>query len=373
MEDINSIAKIKVFGVGGAGNNAVNRMVDDVRGVEFIAVNTDKQVLRVSKASETLCIGEKLTKGLGAGGNPRVGQDAAEESKDRIKELLQGTDLVFITAGMGGGTGTGAAPIIAKIARELGILTVAVVTRPFKFEGEVRARNAQIGISNLSKFVDCTVIVPNQALVDKSKGNTTMLEAFAIADEVLRQGVQCITDLIVKTMHINLDFADIESVMRNSGVAHMGIGRARGENRLLTAIQQAVKSPILETSVKDASKIIVSITGGRDLGLQEVANCSDLIASVLDEHANFIFGVDIDENFNDEVQVIIIATCFPKQAQQQIPQAQEKPTSPQSSQPAQPVPPTPVAQPVQPVRPQPPAPKPVDDVPPYIRKMREGR
>lgn len=357
--EMNSVAIIKVLGVGGAGNNAVNRMVGLVQGVEFVAINTDKQVLRISKAHKTIAIGETTTKGLGAGSNPEIGQKAAEENIDAIKEVLNGCDLVFITAGMGGGTGTGAAPIIARAAQEMGILTVGVVTKPFLFEGEHRIRNAEIGIKNLAKFVDCTIVVPNQKLVEKTQGGTPMLKAFEIADEVLRQGVQCITDLIVKPMYINIDFADIKNVMLQSGIAHMGIGRARGEDRLLTAIQQAVKSPMLETSIKGASKIIMSVTGGVDLDIHEVANCGNLIKGVVDQNCNIIFGADIDPTFNDEVQIIIIATGFPHDDRSQSRhilmgnapgKTQEKVTvdQPQIS-------------------------PPNDDLPPYIRKMREGK
>ena len=307
------ICKITVIGVGGAGNNAVNRMIDaGVSGCGFVAINTDKQVLSLSKADTTLVIGEKLTRGLGAGSNPEIGQRAAEESKAEIEEILKGSDLVFITAGMGGGTGTGAAPVIASIARSLGILTVAVVTKPFEFEGKHRILNSEIGINNLSKFVDTTIIVPNQKLIDNTREKTTMLEAFKIADEVLRQGIQGLTDLIVTPMYINLDFADIENVMRNSGIAHMGVGRAKGDQRLLQAIQYAVASPMLETSINGATKIIMSVKGGLDLDLHEVANCGNIVKSVVDEGCNFIFGADIDPNFNEEVQVIIIATGFPR-------------------------------------------------------------
>jgi len=306
-------AKIKVVGVGGAGNNAIKRMIGVVQGVEFIAVNTDAQDLGECHANIQLQIGEKTTKGLGSGGDPRVGQKSAEESYEKIREILKDTDLVFITAGMGGGTGTGASPIIAMIARELGILTVGVVTKPFGFEGKHRMKNAEIGINNLSKFVDCNIVVPNQKLVEKTKGGTTMLEAFAIADDILRQGVQCITDLIVKNMTINIDFADIANVMRNSGIAHMGIGEGSGDNRVLKAIQQAIHSPILETSIKHASQIIVSIHGGSDLCLHEVDGYVGLIRDVLDENCNMIFGANLDPSLNDEVQIIIIATGFPNQ------------------------------------------------------------
>ncbi|MCL2570484.1 MAG: cell division protein FtsZ [Firmicutes bacterium] len=307
------ICNIKVIGVGGGGNNAINRMIEvGVTGCEFIAVNTDRQVLALSKASKTIVIGEKLTRGLGAGSNPEVGQRAAEESRAEIEETIKGADLVFITAGMGGGTGTGAAPVIASIARQLGILTVAVVTKPFEFEGAHRTLNSEIGINNLSKFVDTTIIIPNQKLIETTSENTSMTMAFQIADEVLRQGIQGITDLIITPMYINLDFADIESVMRNSGIAHMGVGRAKGEGRLLQAIRHAVQSPMLETSINGATKIIVSVKGGQDLNIHEVANCGELVRKVVDQGCNLIFGADIDKNFNDEVQVIIIATGFPK-------------------------------------------------------------
>lgn len=313
--EIIPIVKIKVVGVGGAGCNAVNRMIDGgLQGVQFVAVNTDKQILQISKAETKMVIGEKLTRGFGAGSNPEVGQKAAEESRTMIEEELKGTDLVFITAGMGGGTGTGAAPVIAQIAREMGILTIAVVTKPFDFEGAHRRLNAEIGISNLSKFVDTTIIVPNQKLIEHLREKTTFVKAFEIADEVLRTGIQGLTDLIIKPMFINLDFADIETVMRNSGIAHMGIGRARGEQRLLTAIRQAVSSPMLETSINGASKIIMSIKGGMDLDIHEVSNSGNLIREVVDPGCNIIFGADIDTNFNEEVQIIIIATGFPKQS-----------------------------------------------------------
>jgi len=364
-------ANIKVIGVGGAGNNAVNRMVGVVQGVEFIAVNTDTQDLEECKAGTRLAIGEKTTKGLGSGGNPAVGQMSAEESKDEIRKALKNADLVFITAGMGGGTGTGASPIIAMTAREMGILTVAVVTKPFGFEGKHRMRNAEIGINNLSKFVDCTIVVPNQRLVEMTKGDSkmTMLEAFKIADEVLRQGVQCITDLIVKNMTINIDFADINSVMRNSGIAHMGIGRARGENRLLHAIQMAIHSPILETSIKDASQIIMSVMGGNDLSLHEVDNYGSLIKDVLDENCNIIFGADLNPEFNEEVQIIIIATGFPRDDKTQMSQILGQSTAAPMPNIAEAV--TAADEQANAIKE---TSKPnIDDTPPYIRKMRQKR
>jgi len=287
-------------------------MIDDgVVGCEFVAINTDKQVLGKSRAPITIAIGEKLTRGLGAGSNPEVGQRAADESRAQIEQLLKGADLVFITAGMGGGTGTGAAPVIASISKQLGILTVGVVTKPFEFEGAHRILNAEIGIQNLAKFVDTTIVVPNQKLIENTREKTTMIQAFKIADEVLRQGIQGLTDLINTPMYINLDFADIESVMRGSGIAHMGLGKAKGEDRLLQAIRLAVQSPLLETSINGASKVIMSIKGGYDLDIHEVANCGNLVRQVIDPGANMIFGADIDPNLSDEVQVIIIATGFP--------------------------------------------------------------
>lgn len=302
---------IKVIGVGGAGNNAINRMRKaNVEGCEFISVNTDKLVLKLNKAHHKIVIGQQLTRGLGAGANPEVGQKAAQESRSDIEEVLRGTDLLFITCGMGGGTGTGAAPVIASIAKELGILTVAVVTKPFEFEGAHRILNAEIGIKNISRFVDATIVVPNQKLIENTKQKTTMMEAFSIADDVLRQGIQGLTDLIITPMMINLDFADIATVLRGAGIAHMGVGRARGEGRLLSAIKHAVQSPLLETSIQGAQKMIVSIKGGRDLDIHEVNNCGNLIRQVVDPGCNMIYGAHIDEAFNDEVQVIIIATSF---------------------------------------------------------------
>ena len=313
---VSPVAKILVVGVGGAGNNAVNRMIDaGINGVTFVAINTDRQALQASKAEIKLPIGEKLTRGLGAGSNPEVGQKAAEESKEQIQELLKGYDLIFITAGMGGGTGTGAAPVIAQVAKDLGILTIAVVTKPFDFEGAHRRLNGDIGITNLNKFVDTTIIVPNQKLIENTREKTSMIRAFEIADEVLRQGIAGLTDLIMTPMYINLDFADIDTVMRNSGIAHMGVGRAKGEGRLLQAIRQAVSSPMLETSIHGASKIIMSIHGGMDLDIHEVSNSGNLIREVVDPGCNIIFGAHIDMDLNDEVQIIIIATGFPKKDQ----------------------------------------------------------
>ena len=362
-------ARIKVFGVGGAGNNVINRMRDYVQNVEFISINTDAQALDESSAPEKLHIGPKTTKGLGAGGDPNIGQEAAKESTDQIRDMLKDTDLVFVTAGMGGGTGTGASPIVAKIAHELGVLTVGVVTKPFVFEGRHRAKNAEIGISNLSKFVDCNIVVPNQKLVEGTGAETTMLDAFAIADDVLRKGVQCITDLITKNMTINVDFNDISNIMRGSGIAHMGIGEASGENRLLRAIQDAVQSPILETNIKDASQVILSITGGYDLKIHEVDGYVSLVKELLDDNVNMKFGVDIDPNFNDKIRVIIIATGFPRDDKtQMVYNPKPQPVAQHITATAQPKPAPHIVEGGLA------APKHDDDpsVPPYIRKMREN-
>ena len=265
-------AVIKVVGVGGGGCNAVNSMVDSkVTSAEFIAVNTDNQALLMSKADKTLQIGERLTKGLGAGSDPSVGEGAAEESKEEIAQFLEGTDLVFIAAGMGGGTGTGAASVIARIARELGILTVAVVTKPFSFEGRVRNENANKGIANLKKYVDTLVVIPNDKLLQYLPAQTGVLDAFKVADDMLKQGIVGIVDLIATPSLINLDFADVNTVMRNQGLAHMGIGRAKGENRVIEAVRQAVSSPLLETTIEGAKSVILNVTGGKDLMLTEVS------------------------------------------------------------------------------------------------------
>ncbi len=305
------VAQIKVIGVGGGGNNAVNRMIlSDIRSASFVAVNTDKQALFLSKASQRIQIGEKLTKGLGAGADPEIGRQAAEESKQVIAEALKDTDLLFITAGMGGGTGTGAAPVIASIAKEMGILTVAVVTKPFSFEGRKRMVNAEVGISNLRKNVDTLVVIPNDKLTENYAQDITMVEAFRAADEVLRQGIQGISDIIVFPALINLDFADVRSIMKDRGMAHMGLGVGRGENRTIDAIRQAVYSPLLETTIEGATGVILNITGGLDLTMGEVNDAANLIRSVVDPQAGIIFGADIRESIDDEVQVTIIATGF---------------------------------------------------------------
>ncbi len=306
-----SSAVIKVMGVGGGGCNAVNSMIEsNISSAEFIAVNTDNQALLMSRASRVLQIGDKLTKGLGAGSNPEVGEQAAEESKDQIAELLKGTDLLFIAAGMGGGTGTGAAAVIARIARELGILTVAVVTKPFSFEGRVRNENANKGVANLKKYVDTLVIIPNDKLLHYLPPQTGMLDAFKVADDMLKQGIVGIVDLIATPSLINLDFADVNTVMRNQGLAHMGIGRARSENRIIEAVRQAVSSPLLETTIEGAKSVILNVTGGRDLMLTEVNEAAVLVQGIIDSSANIIFGATIDDTMSDEVKITIIATGF---------------------------------------------------------------
>ncbi len=304
-------AVIKVLGVGGGGCNAVNSMISsNVSSAEFIAVNTDNQALMLSKAEKCLQIGEKLTKGLGAGSDPTVGEAAAEESKDAIIEVLKGTDLLFIASGMGGGTGTGAASVIARFAREMGILTVAVVTKPFSFEGKVRNENANKGIANLKKYVDTLVVIPNDKLLQFLPPQTGMLDAFKVADDMLKQGVVGIVDLIATPSLINLDFADVNTVMRNQGLAHMGIGRAKGENRIIEAVRQAVSSPLLETTIEGAKSVILNVTGGKDIMLSEINEASSLVQGIIDEAANIIFGATIDESMADEVKITIIATGF---------------------------------------------------------------
>jgi cell division protein FtsZ len=304
-------AVLKVIGVGGGGCNAVNRMLEaNLQGVEYIAVNTDKQALKKCNAETKVQIGEKLTRGLGAGGNPEVGQKSAEETLDDIVELIDGSDMVFITAGMGGGTGTGAAPIIAKAAKDMGILTVGVVTKPFSFEGNKRMAQAEQGIKFLKEYVDSLVVVPNDKLLENCEKNTSLVEAFAMADDVLRQGVQGISDLISDSALINVDFADVRSVMTDRGIAHMGIGRGSGENRAKEAVQGAIESPLLETKISGAKAILLYIAGGYDLGMVEV---SEIASSVEDEAADdaiLIFGASIQEEMKDEVQITVIATGF---------------------------------------------------------------
>ena len=313
------LAVIKVVGVGGGGTNAVNRMVEaGVKGVEFIAVNTDRQALLMSDADKTIHIGEEITRGLGAGANPEVGCQAAEESRAEIREALAEADMVFVTAGEGGGTGTGAAPIIAEIAREeIGALTVGVVTKPFSFEGRTRRNQAEQGIDLLAQKVDTLIVIPNDRLLEIVDKKTSMLDAFRIADDTLRQGIQGVTDLITIPGLINLDFADIRTVMKDAGTAMMGIGIASGENRALDAAQQATNSSLLEASIAGASRVLFSIAGGSDLTLSEVDAAARTVEACADENANIIYGQIIDENMGDQVRITVIATGFKAQAPRQ--------------------------------------------------------
>ncbi len=308
----NYLAVIKVVGVGGGGTNAVNRMIEEgIRGVEFVAINTDAQALAISDADIKVHIGTDITKGLGAGANPEVGQEAAEESRDEIKQALAGSDMVFITAGEGGGTGTGAAPIVADIAKnDVGALTVGVVTKPFSFEGRKRYNSAAEGIKNLSENVDTLIVIPNDRLLDLSEKKTTMLEAFRMADDVLCQGTQGITDLITVPGLINLDFADVCTIMKGAGTAMMGIGTASGDSRATDAAAEAISSPLLETSTDGATRVLLSIAGNKDLGIQEINDAADLVAKNVDPEANIIFGTVVDESLGDQVRVTVIATGF---------------------------------------------------------------
>jgi cell division protein FtsZ len=311
--DQNTYATIRVVGCGGAGNNAVNRMVDSgLKGVEFVSVNTDRQALLLSRAQYKVQIGEKLTKGLGAGAVPDIGRRAAEESREEIAQVIKGADLVFVTAGMGGGTGTGAAPIVAEIARDLGCLTIGVVTKPFIFEGKQRMKNAEGGINELKQRVDTLVVIPNDRLLQVVSKGTTMLEAFRIADDVLRQGIQGISDLIAVPALINLDFADVKTVMESGGMAHMGIGVGRGENRMVEAAKNAIQSPMLETSIDGARAVLMNITGGPDMSIIDINEAAQLVMQAADSEANIIFGAGIDEGLADEVHITVIATGFEK-------------------------------------------------------------
>jgi len=313
--EMEQFAQIKVIGVGGGGSNAVNRMIAaGLRGVEFISVNTDAQALYLANSECKLQIGEKLTKGLGAGANPEIGAQAAEESREEIKLALKDADMVFVTAGMGGGTGTGAAPIIAEVARELGALTVGVVTKPFTFEGRRRATTAEKGISNLKEKVDTLITIPNDRLLQVVDKRTPILEAFRIADDVLRQGVQGISDLIAVPGLINLDFADVKTIMKETGAALMGIGVGTGDNRTVEAAKKAIASPLLETSIDGARGVLLNITGGVNLSLFEVNEAADIVAEAADPDANIIFGAVIDESLDDEVRITVIATGFDHRA-----------------------------------------------------------
>lgn len=315
--DDNKNAVIKVIGVGGAGGNAVNRMIDDgVQGVSFIAANTDVQALNSNKAEDKIQLGPKLTRGLGAGSHPEVGQKAAEESEQTIEDALKGADMIFITAGMGGGTGTGAAPVVAKIARETGALTVGVVTRPFSFEGPKRSRNAAEGITQLKQYVDTLVIIANNRLLEMVDKKTPMMDAFKEADNVLKQGVQGISDLITSTDYVNLDFADVKTVMENQGAALMGIGRASGENRTVEATKLAISSPLLEVSIDGAKQVLLNITGGPDLTLFEAQDASEIVSKAAGDDVNIIFGTSINPNLGDEVVVTVIATGIDSAAEE---------------------------------------------------------
>ena len=308
-----NVCKIKVIGVGGGGNNAVNRMLDEnIQGAEFIAINTDLQALMLSHADpkNRLQIGKEKTQGLGAGSFPEIGEKAAEESRQEIEELLEGVNLLFITAGMGGGTGTGAAPVIARIAKEKGCVTVAVVTKPFAFEGKRREENAKRGIANLAKFVDTLIVIPNDKLLDSLDKNTSMVDAFRIADNNLKQAICGISDLITMPGLINLDFADIKAVIQGQGLAHMGVGRAKGENRIVEAVRQAVSSPMLETTIEGARNIILNITGDPKMSLGDVYEATNLIHGVVDYSANIIWGTNTSPDLQDEVIITIIATGF---------------------------------------------------------------
>ncbi|WEV42891.1 cell division protein FtsZ [Lactobacillus sp. ESL0684] len=316
--DDNKNAVIKVIGVGGAGGNAVNRMIDDgVQGVSFVAANTDVQALNSNKAENKIQLGPKLTRGLGAGSHPEVGQKAAEESEQTIEDALKGADMIFITAGMGGGTGTGAAPIVAKIARETGALTVGVVTRPFTFEGPKRSKNAASGIAELKQYVDTLVIIANNRLLEMVDKKTPMMDAFKEADNVLKQGVQGISDLITSTDYVNLDFADVKTVMANQGAALMGIGRANGENRTVEATKLAISSPLLEVSIDGAQQVLLNITGGPDLTLFEAQDASEIVSKAAGDDVNIIFGTSINPNLGDEVVVTVIATGINPDAEEE--------------------------------------------------------
>ncbi|MTV26157.1 cell division protein FtsZ [Nitriliruptoraceae bacterium ZYF776] len=309
----NYLAVIKVVGIGGGGVNAVNRMIDaGLRGVEFIAINTDAQALLMSDADVKLDVGRELTRGLGAGADPSLGQQAAEDHRDEIVEVLKGADMVFVTAGEGGGTGTGGAPVVARVAKELGALTIGVVTRPFTFEGRRRSQQAEEGIRQLKDEVDTLIVIPNDRLLQIADGETSVVEAFSLADEVLLQGVQGITDLITTPGLINLDFADVRTVMRDAGSALMGIGKARGDSRSLEAAKLAISSPLLEASIDGARGVLLMLAGGSNLGLFEVNEAADVITQAAHPDANIIFGAVIDDSLGDEVKVTVIAAGFDK-------------------------------------------------------------
>jgi cell division protein FtsZ len=384
-------ALIKVVGVGGGGSNAVDRMVDDgVQGVEFITVNTDWQALQHSRADVRIRIGDKLTKGLGSGGNPVIGQKAAEETTEEVYEHLKGSDMVFITAGMGGGTGTGAAPVIASIAQDLGMLTVGVVTRPFTFEGNHRRKTADQGIEQLKPMVDTLIIIPNDRLLHTASKNTSVLQAFQMADSVLRQGIQGITDVITQRGLINVDFADVKAIMARQGSALMAIGHGSGDNRMVDAVNEAIASPLLEVSIDGARGVLFNVTGGEDLGIMEINEAAEIVARAVDQEANIKFGAVIDPNYpSGQVKITLIATGFdatrpqpkqrsyagmtlPMQQQQQQPQpvpaAQQQPAARQQPAQQQPAPQQPAAQQPQAPRSQPSFLSGDDlDIPPFLR------
>ena len=323
---VENVVSIKVVSVGGGGNNVVNRMVrSGAKGVDFIAVNTDKQALNASSANYKLQIGEKLTGGKGAGSNPEIGRKAAEESRNQISKALEETDMVFVTAGMGGGTGTGAAPVVAEIARELGVLTVGVVTKPFGFEGRKRAQQAEAGISELRDKVDSLVIIPNERLKFATDQKITFANAFEIADDVLRQAVQSISDLIRDTGFINLDFADVTAIMKDAGMAHMGVGRAAGKGKAEEAARMAISSPLLETSIEGARGVLINITGSTDIGLEEVEQAAMLVQQAVHPDALTIFGATFDESLDDEIRVTVIATGFAEGQQAKTAEAEKTP------------------------------------------------
>ncbi|MGN1061062.1 MAG: cell division protein FtsZ [Candidatus Coproplasma sp.] len=333
--DISGKARIKVIGVGGAGNNAVNRMIEaGINCAEYVVVNTDSQILALSKCENRIQIGRQLTKGLGAGADPEIGRQAAEESKDLLNDVIKGTDLLFITAGMGGGTGTGAAPVIAKIARDMKILTVAVVTEPFAFEGKKRMENTVKGLDSLKKYVDTLIVIPNDKIRTVVDKNTPMKEALRVADEILKQGIKGLAELIVNPALINLDFADVKTILKDKGIAHLGIGVAKGDNRIIEAVRLAVNSPLLDTTIEGSKGVILNVVGGDDLTFAEVSDAAELVKSVVDASANIIFGARIDPNVKDEVEITVIATGFPGYANTK-PEEQNRSASGQSIYPSQ--------------------------------------
>ena len=330
-DSLESGVNIKVIGVGGGGNNAVNRMITtNIRGVEFVSVNTDRQALRRSEAPHQLVIGEKITKGFGAGANPQIGARAAEESIEEIRSLLEGTDMVFVTAGMGGGTGTGAAPVVARVAREMDILTVGIVTKPFNFEGKRRAEQAEAGITELAQYVDSLIVIPNERLKQVSNAKISLANAFGIADDVLRRGVQSISDLINVSGFINLDFADVTSVMANAGYAHMGVGSATGKDKAELAAKEAISSPLLETSIKGAKGILMNICVSPDVALEDAELASTLIAEEANPEASIIWGITFDTEMEDEMKITIIATGFEKKPEDATRGGVEVPKNPES-------------------------------------------